>query len=160
MTIWKRKWFLPVVLSLVLIGGITGGVVAAANNSSNNTTAGNESQITDRYQALLDRVCAIYKEKTGVALDSEQLKAALQQARIQMQDEALKNWLQKLVDNGKITQGEADQLLEWWQSRPDVQLPLPRLGRPARGGGMIWGRGFQSWGSLPCDPGASDEADG
>ena len=32
MTMRKRKWFIPVVVvSVLLIGGITGGVVAAAN---------------------------------------------------------------------------------------------------------------------------------
>jgi hypothetical protein len=41
-----------------------------------------------------------------------------------MQYEALKSWLQDLVDKGKITQEEADQYLEWWQSRPDIELPL------------------------------------
>lgn len=159
MAMWKRKWFIPVVVAVLLIGGITGGVVAA-NNSSSNTTAGNQTQAIDRYQALLDRVCAIYEEKTGVAIDPEQLKEAVTQARSEMQDEALENWLQNLVDNGKITQGEADQLLEWWQSRPDIELPLPRLDRQGPGGGMMWGRGFQPWGGPPCVPDASVGAGG
>lgn len=156
----KRKWFIPVVVvSVLLIGGITGGVVAAVNNSSSNTTAGNQTQAADRYQALLDRACAIYEETTGVALDSEQLKEALTQARSEMQDEALQNRLQDLVDNGKITQGEADQYLQWWQSRPDVELPLPGLGGHGHEGGMMWGRLFQSRGG-PCSFNASAEAGG
>jgi uncharacterized membrane protein len=154
----KRKWFIPVVVaSVLLIGGIVGGVVVAANNSSSNTTAGNQTQAADRYQALLDRACAIYEEKMGVAIDSEQLKDALEQARSEMQDEALQNWLQDLVDKGKITQEEADQYLEWWQSRPDIELPLPGLGGHGHGGGMMWGRGFGPWGGA-CSPDASDEA--
>ncbi len=153
----KRKWFIPVVVaSVLLIGGITGGVVAA-NNSSSNITAGNQSQATDRYQALLDRACAIYKETTGVALDSEQLKNALEQARSEMQDEALKSWLQDLVGKGKITQEEAGQYLEWWQSRPGIELPLPGLGGRGHGGGMMWGRLFKAWGG-PCALNASAEA--
>jgi hypothetical protein len=156
----KRKWFIPVVVaSVLLIGGITGGLVAAANNSSSNTTAGNQTQATAQYQALLDRACAIYEENTGVAIDSGQLKDALEQARSEMQDEALQNWLQNLVDNGKITQGEADQYLTWWQSRPDVALPLPGVGGYGRGGGMMWGRGFQPWGG-PCSSNTSAEAGG
>ena len=115
----KRKWFVPVVLvSILLVGGITGGVVVAANNSSSSSE--DQSQAADRYQALLDRACAIYEEKTGVAIDSEQLKDALEQAQSELQDEALESWLQDLVDEGKITQEEADQYLEWWQSRPDI----------------------------------------
>jgi uncharacterized membrane protein len=159
MTMKKRKWFIPVVVvSVLLIGGITGGVVAA-NNSSSNTTAGNQTQATDRYQALLDRACAIYGETMGVAIDPEQLKEALDQARSEMQDEALKSWLQNLVDKGKITQEEADQYLEWWQSRPDIGLPLPALGGHGHGGGMMWGRLFQAWGG-PCALNASAEAGG
>ena len=63
----KRKWFIPVVLSIVLIGGIAGGVMVAADDSSSNVDQ--QSQPSDRYQALLDRVCAIYQENTGVAID-------------------------------------------------------------------------------------------
>jgi C4-dicarboxylate-specific signal transduction histidine kinase len=119
----KRKWFIPVVVvSVLLVGGIVGGAVVAGSDNSSNT--GDQSQATDRYQALLDRTCAIYEEKTGVAIDSEQLKDALEQAQSEMQYEALKSWLQDLVDKGKITQEEADQYLEWWQSRPDIELPL------------------------------------
>ena len=144
MPIRKRKWFIPVLVAVVLIGGVTGGLVVAANNSSSNTTAGNQTQAADRYQALLDKVCAIYEEKTGVAIDSEQLKAALQQAQSEMKGEALQNWLQDLVDKGKITQEEADQYLKWWQSRPDIKALLPGLGGLGRGG-MMWGRGFGPW---------------
>jgi len=142
MTMKKRKWFIPVVVaSVLLIGGVTGGLVAAANNSLSNATAGNQTQATDRYQALLDRVCAIYEENTGVAIDSGQLKDALQQARSEMQDEALQSWLQNLVNKGKITQEEADQYLTWWQSRPNVELPVPGLGGHGHGDGMMWGDG-------------------
>jgi uncharacterized membrane protein len=154
----KRKWFIPaVVLSVLLIGGITGGVIAAAADDSSSNTE-DQNQTTDRYQALLDRACAIYQENTGVAIDSEQLKAALDQAQGELQEQALESRLQDLVANGKMTQEEADQYLEWWQSRPDIQVPLPGLGGPGPRGGMMWGRGFGSWGG-PC-PGhdASGEA--
>ena len=158
MTMKKRKWLLPVILSLVLIGGVTGGIVAAANNSSDDTTAGDQTQATDRYQALLDKACAIYEGKTGVAIDSEQLKAAMEQAQSELQDEALQNWLQDLVDKGKITQEEADEYLEWWQSRPEIQLPLPGVGARGHDGGMMRGGSFQPWGGSPCVPDASGEA--
>ncbi|MCJ7575454.1 MAG: hypothetical protein MUO80_02070 [Dehalococcoidia bacterium] len=128
---WKRKWFIPVVVvSVLLIGGIVGGVVVAGSDNTTNT--GDQSQATNRCQALLDRVCAIYEEKTGVAIDSEQLKDALKQARSEMQDAALGNWLQNLVNKGEITQEEADQYLQWWQSRPEIKLPLAGLGKLAR----------------------------
>ena len=152
----KRKWFIPVVVvSVLLIGGVTGGVLAADDSSSSTE---NQGQTANRYQALLDRACAIYEENTGVAVGSEQLKDALDQARSEIQDEALESRLQDLVDEGKITQEEADQYLEWWQSRPDIELPLPGLGGHGHGGGMMWGRGFQAWGGQWCAPDASEEA--
>jgi hypothetical protein len=140
---WRRKWFIPVVLlPILLAGGIAGGVVAAADNTSNNATK-DQSQSTNGYQRFLDRVCAIYEENTGVAIDPGQLKDALAQARGKIQDEALQSWLQKVVDEGKITQEEADQYLEWWQSRPDVTFGLGlRLGTRC-------GRGSGDWGG-PC----------
>ena len=67
----KRKWFISVVLSMVLIGGIAGGVTVAADDGSGNVDQ--QNQLTDRCQEPLDRVCAIYQENTGVAIDSEQL---------------------------------------------------------------------------------------
>jgi uncharacterized membrane protein len=141
----KRKWFIPVVvMSVLLIGGIAGGVIAAADDSSSNTE--DQSQIADRHQVLLDRACVIYEEQTGVAIDSEQLKDALDQARSELREEALESRLQNLVDEGEITQEEADQYLEWWQSRPDIELPLPGLGGHGPGGGL--------W----CAADASDEA--
>jgi hypothetical protein len=146
---------MAVLLPILLVGGIAGGVVAAADDTSNNT--GDQSQTadsTDRYQALLDRVCAIYAEKTGVAIDSEALKEAFAQAQSEIQDEALKSWLQNLVDEGKITQEEADQYLEWWQARPDVTLPGP--GGLGFGGGMRCGRGFGHGGGPCWAPDASD----
>jgi len=127
-------------LSIVLIGGIAGGVMVAADDSSSNADQGN--QPCDRYQALLERACAIYEEKTGVPINSEQLKDALDQARSELKEEALEGWLQNLVEDGRLTQEEADNYLEWWQSRPDIEVPLPGLGRAGPGGGMMWGGGF------------------
>ena len=155
----KRKWFVPVVVvSVLLIGGIVGGVVAAAEDGSSNGE--DQSQMIDRHQALLERACAIYGEQTGVTIDSEQMKDALKQAREEMRDEALENWLQDLVNGGEITEEEADQYLEWWQSRPDIELPLPGLGGHGPGGGMMLGKGFQLRGGPWCAPDASDEASG
>ena len=117
------------------IAGISGEVSAAADDSSSN--AENQNQIVNRRQALLDRACAIYEEETGVAIDSEQLKDALNQAQSELGEEALVNLLENLVDEGKMTQGEADQYLEWWQSRPEIDLPLTGLGGCGPDGGVM-----------------------
>jgi hypothetical protein len=153
----KRKWFIPVVVaSVLLIAGTVGGALVAASDSS--STTDDQNQVTDRYQALLDRASAIYEENTGVAIDSEQLKDALDQAQSELQEEALETRLQNLVDEGQMTQEEADQYLEWWQSRPDIAAPLPGLGGHGSGGGMMWGGGFGPCGGPGPGPDTSGEA--
>jgi hypothetical protein len=92
--------------------------------------------VDTRQEALLDRVCQIYQQNTGVAINPQQLKDAFTQAQREMRDEALQSRLEKLVNEGKITQAEADQYLQWWQSRPNIELP--GLGGYGRGGGMMW----------------------
>jgi hypothetical protein len=110
--------------------------------------------VETQQEALLDRVCQIYEANTGTAIDLQQLKDAFDQAMKEEQDKAMESWLQNLVDEGKITQEEADQYLEWWQARPDVTLPGPE--GFGFGGGMERGRGFGHGGG-PCSvPDASD----
>ena len=153
----KRKWFIPVVVaSALLIAGTVGGTLVAASDSS--STTDDQNQITDRYQELLDRAYAIYQENTGVAIDSEQWKDARDQAQAELQEEALKTRLQELVDEGSMTQEEADSYLEWWQSRPDIEAPLPGLGGPGHGGGMMRGGGFGPQGGLCPGLDTSSEA--
>ena len=155
----QRKWFIPIVVaSVLLIGGLVGGAIVAADDSSDNIE--NQNQATDSNQALLDRACVIYEENTGVAINSEQLKDALKQARSEIQNEALESRLQNLVDEGLITQEEADNYLEWWQSRPDVGFPLPGLGRPGSGGGMMRGGCFQPWDTPDITADPSSEVSG
>jgi len=126
---WRSKKFIAIVVAAVLlIGGLVGGIVAA--------DTGNEDECSPGAQhvAMLDRVCAIYQENTGTPIDPEALQAAFNQANGEMRAEALQSRLQKLVDEDQISQDEADQYLEWWQSKPDV-----RVGFGFRGHGMFGG---------------------
>jgi hypothetical protein len=89
---------------------------------------------------LLNKVATIYQQNTGVTIDPQQLETAFTQAQNEMQDEALQTWLQNLVTQGKLTQAQADEYLQWWQSKPNTPLlELPR------GGDMMWGRGHNCW---------------
>jgi hypothetical protein len=81
-----------------------------------------------------------------MAIDSQRLKDALDQAQGELRNEALRSQLQRLVEDDKMTQQEADDYLEWWQSGPDVELPLPGPGGPGPRGGMICGGGFRGLG--------------
>jgi len=129
----SKKFVLVTVLAtVVLVGSIT-GVVLAQNGDDSQPKAGSE--------ALLARVCEVYEENTGVAIDSQVLKDSFAQVQSEMQDEALQTRLQNLVDEGKITQDEADQYKEWWQSRPDVPAGFGFRGHgfPGMGGPRGWG---------------------
>jgi len=168
---WRRKKFIIVaVLAAVVLVGSTVGVALAQ------TGTGDDNQPEAQQGALLDRVCEIYEQKTGVTIDQEALKDAFAQAQSEMRDEALDSYLQNLVDQGKITEEEADQykawlqagpdmeqfrqqLSEWQQARPDVPPELkewqearPDMPLPGPFGGF-GGRGFQGgmkWGGGRC----------
>jgi len=91
---WRsKKFILAGLLATVVLFGSIGGVVLAADN-------GEDSQPEARYETLLDRVCEIYEENTGVAINSEALKDAFAQARGEMQVEHPKGRLQ----NGPMAQ--------------------------------------------------------
>ena len=133
---WRSKKFIIITVTVAaVVAGCLAGVVFA------NPENGDASQPESKYGALLDRVCEIYEENTGVTIDPQQLRDAFVQAQSEMRDEALESRLQYLVDQGKITQDEADQYLEWWQSRPDVPF---NFGFPGfRSGPRLHGWGGQ-----------------
>jgi hypothetical protein len=115
---WSKKFIIIAVLAAVaLVGSISGIVLAQSGNGDN-------SQPKAQYQALLDKVCAIYEKNTGTAIDSGELQKAFDQARSEMRDEALNTYLQGLVDKGKITQEQADQYKAWLKSKPNVDIPF------------------------------------
>ncbi|MFC2016949.1 hypothetical protein ACFLUD_00865 [Chloroflexota bacterium] len=139
---WRsKKLIIGVVLAAVLLAGSIGGVALAADN-------GDDSQPEARYGALLDRVCEIYQEKTGVAIDQEALKDAFAQIQGEIREAALESHLQYLVDEGQITQDEADEYQIWLESRPDV---LIGPGMHGFGGGMRGMGGMRGFGGL-CAP--------
>jgi len=117
----KRLIFIVVTLAVILAGTIGGAVLAADD--------GNESEVDTRHETLLDRVCDIYFEKTGITIDQDVLKDTFAQARSDMHAESIGKYLQSLVDQNKITQEQADDYLEWWQRRSDSIDGLSFSGR-------------------------------
>jgi len=147
---WRSRKFIIIAVSVaVLLAGSIGGVVLAADN-------GNDSQPEARHGQFMDRVCEIYEQNTGVAIDQEALKDAFTQAATEMRTEAMQNRpeigpeamqnrLQNLVDEGKITQEQIEALQKWWDSRPDVTFGF---GSPGHGK-------FRGMGG-PCGPPPSE----
>jgi hypothetical protein len=112
---WRSKKFIivTVLVAVLLLGGIGGIAFAQADNGSNN-------QSKAQGEDILGKVCAIYQQKTGVAIDQEALKAAFAQAQSELQKEREQARLQDLVKQGKITQEQADSMQKWWDAKPDV----------------------------------------
>jgi hypothetical protein len=133
---WRSKKFIIITVLVVLVlGGTLGGVAIAQADDQSTTTSTPTSTATDNVSSFLQKVAEIYKANTGVTIDPEQLQKAITEARQAMRDEALSNYLQKLVTEGKITQEQADQFMTWWNQRPSLDV-------------------FQSWWqSMPDIPG-------
>ncbi len=129
---WRsKKFFVVALLATLVLVGSTAGIVLAQEN-------GDDSHP----KTLLSRVA----EKLGI--NQQELEDAFAEAQSEMRAEALDSRLQYLVDQGKITQDEADQYKEWWQARPDTPLPTPfgRFGSHGFRGSMMWGGGHPFWG--------------
>lgn len=130
---WRSKKFIIVAaLATVILAGSIGGIALANDDGDDNGSV-----------TLFDRVTAILADE-GVNITSDQLKDAFTQARSDMQTDALKDRLDSMVEEGKITQSEADEYLEWWGAKPDISVGFGIGGRGGFHGmqGMHGMRGF------------------
>jgi len=132
----KKLIIIAVSVAVLLVGSIAGIVLAAGNDNSNQSNAQGED--------ILAKVCTIYQQNTGVTIDETALKTAFTQAENEAQLAREQARLKDLVTQGKITQDQADQYLNWWQSRPNVPG-----GFGFGGSGGFPGRG------APCAPPAT-----
>jgi len=139
---WRhKKLILMATLAIVVLAGALGGAALAQDEDTE------QVQAADRQGALLDKVGAIYEQNTGVTLDLEQLRTAFTEAHREMRVEAEQNRLQALVGDGVLTQEQADEYLNWLQSRPDVPLGGP-LGQGGMGGLCERGPGGHGFGGM------------
>lgn len=125
---WLRKKvvIIPVLVALVVVGSIAGVALAQDDSESTGNT-------------LLGKVAAI------LGIDQTTVEEAFAQAQQEMRDEALTSYLDEMVEQGKISQEEADQYKSWWDTKPDSYYKLgPRFGFGGRirafghGGCGLW----------------------
>ena len=135
----KKSIVIAVSVAVLLVGSIAGVVLAAGNDNSNQSNAQGED--------LLAKVCTIYQQNTGVAIDETALKNAFTQAENEAQLAREQARLNDLVTQGKITQDQADQYLKWWQSKPNIS---PGFG--FRGFDRFHGMGGMRGPGFPCRP--------
>jgi hypothetical protein len=107
----KKKLLIICVLCVVVLAGVFGGFAIASANDGDSARA-----------TLFDKIAEIYQKNTGSALDAQELQKAFTEAGTAARTEACNNFIQKLVDNGKLTQEQADALKAWMAARPDSAL--------------------------------------
>jgi len=107
------------IISLVAIIALSIGITAVVSAQSPEGEAGNDCGLR---QIFIGKVADILE------LDEEQVTDAFMQARQEMWEEALEQRLQTAVDEGLITEEEAEQIQEWWDSRPEAMQQLGPLG--------------------------------
>ena len=79
-----------------------------------------------------------------LGLDEAQVEDAMKQAWQEFRDEAMQSKLESLVEKGRITQEQADEYLDWHQSRPEILAGFGKSGfgygkhRYSRGFGRHW----------------------
>ena len=141
---WKSKKFIILAsfVAAVLVIGATAGVVLA-QAGANRTGQG-------KGDGMLTRVAQI------LGIDQQKLTDAFKQARTEFREQHpvgqnLEQGLKKAVQDGKLTQQQADQIKAWWaakpanpkdnpeqfkkwlNSRPDVPMPPPHTSFGPRG---------------------------
>jgi len=157
---WRSKRFIIVaVLAAVLLAGSIGGIALADDED-------NDGQIVAPCGALWDRAAEILRD-SGVEVTSDQLQDAFAQAGNEARQAAMEDRLAELVEEGVIDQAQADEYLQWWQSKPDGLEGFGFKGHRGfhRFGGM---RGFggtrdfsgeQSYWGMPGFPGPRPPAE-
>ena len=115
-------------VSILAVVGIFAGIAAQSDGSG------------DGKRSFADRVASI------LGLDSSVVQDAFTQAKDEMRDERKDEYLAKLVEHGKLTQEEADAIVAWQDSKPDVELNYGETAKAGKRGwsGKMAGKGLGS----------------
>ena len=122
----RKRWMIASFLVGLLTVGVAGGAVLANGDEDG-------SPIT----SFAARVAGI------LGIDQAQVEDAFKQAKQEMADERLQATLDAQVEAGRITQEQADEYSEWYQSRPDDGIGIGPRGRFGRQGFFKRGHGFR-----------------
>ena len=145
---WRNKKLIILEVLVVVMLVATLGAVAVARADDETTTP-----VENNTTGLMEKVAEIYQAKTGTAIDPQELQNAFVQARNQNRVEVRSQCLDKLVEQGKITQEQADEFKAWLDARPDALSEefqqwldsrpdiMGMFGQNNGGGGMMFGSG-------------------
>jgi hypothetical protein len=135
--------------------GITATTSAPTDDSGGSTSDDRASRRAEAEQRFAEKLA----DELGI--DADRVAEALQAVRDQMQEERLAELEQRLADavqEGRLTQEQADALLE--RAREAQELGLPGLGRGLGRGHHGLGHGFGGPGGAPGGPGWWGEHEG
>jgi hypothetical protein len=128
----KKRLLIPVAATMMVISVFTAGAVMAQEDGTDETPA---------VPSFASRVAAI------LGLDEAQVQDAMDQAHREMQEEALRDRLDSMVEQGRLTQEQADEYYQWYQSRPEgirgFGGPGPGFGFGGPGRGHGHGHGMR-----------------
>ena len=106
----KLRIIIPIVVAIVAVTAIGFSLALAQENERGDSNA--------------SRLAAKVAEILG--LDAAEVDDAIKQARREIRDEAIQKKLNSLVENGRLTQEQADEHLNRLQSRPEG---IPAIGK-------------------------------
>ena len=112
---WRNKKIIIIEVLVVVMLVATLGTVAIARADDENTNQGQKNTTS-----LMEKVAEIYQANTGTAIDAEELENAFVQARQEIMTANRYQFLDKLVEMGKITQEQADEFKAWLEAKPNV----------------------------------------
>ncbi len=106
----KRVKILVSALVVVLLLAVGGTAIVMAQEEPTPTPEAGAKGLLTRVAEILD-------------IPQEDLVNAFKQAKQEMRQEAFIRALDKAVEEGYITQEEADEIKEWWEQKPEVLSP-------------------------------------
>ena len=132
----RKRWLVVPVLAALLLTGVIAGTAFARDGSPDDSSR-------------VSRFVEILAGKLGIG--EEQLQTALDETRDELQAERKAAWEQRLrdklagmVEEGGITQEQADEYLDWYLNPPEIAPREPR-GRFGSGRGHHRGKRGGSW---------------
>ena len=124
----RKRWVFLGLLAVIVAIGAIGGTVMAQETEGDDDGAESRQDVIARVAEDLD-------------IDEDELRTAFDEARAEIRDEQIEARIDKLVDAGRITSDEGEELKTWYDDRPAV-LDNGRFGRRDLGRGS--GRGGRS----------------
>ena len=110
---WRsKKFIIAAALAIVIALASFGGIALAADD-------GGDTEETPTVDSMWEEMAAVLQEG-GVDISADQLKDAFGTVMENRKDKALQDYLDKMVEEERITQEQADSYREWMEAKPDM----------------------------------------